>query len=75
MLDSLKECEGVPSPGETKRCVGSVEDMLDFATSVLGRNVDARMTESVNGSKNNINIEVVRKINGGKVKELVGQFL
>ncbi|KAE8698904.1 Polygalacturonase-1 non-catalytic subunit beta [Hibiscus syriacus] len=71
MLNALKECERAPSPGEIKRCVGSAEDMLDFATSVLGRRVDVRTTENVNGSKNYIKIGEVRKINGGKVTKSV----
>ncbi|KAK8529452.1 hypothetical protein V6N13_102368 [Hibiscus sabdariffa] len=71
MLDALKECERAPSPGETKRCVGSVEDMIDFATSVLGRNVEVRTTENVKGSKLNIKIGTVRGINGGKVTKSV----
>ncbi|KAG2322330.1 hypothetical protein Bca52824_015543 [Brassica carinata] len=37
--DAVTECERPPSAGETKRCVGSAEDMIDFATSVLGRSV------------------------------------
>ncbi|KAK4402793.1 Polygalacturonase-1 non-catalytic subunit beta [Sesamum angolense] len=41
ITDALGECERVPSPGETKRAA-SIEDMIDFATSVLGRNVAAR---------------------------------
>ncbi|KAK8627382.1 hypothetical protein V6N13_134994 [Hibiscus sabdariffa] len=71
MLEALKECERAPSPGETKRCVGSAEDMIDFATSVLGRNVEVRTTENVNGSKQNIKIGTVRGINGGKVTKSV----
>ncbi|MBA0706173.1 hypothetical protein Golax_018299 [Gossypium laxum] len=71
MLDALKECERPPSPGETKRCVGSAEDMVDFATSVLGRNVEVRTTQNVNGSKKNIMIGSVGKINGGKVTKSV----
>ncbi|XWS68999.1 hypothetical protein CRYUN_Cryun04dG0141900 [Craigia yunnanensis] len=71
MLDALKECERAPSPGETKRCVGSAEDMIDFATSVLGRNVEVRTTENVNGSKQNIKIGTVRGVNGGKVTKSV----
>ncbi|XP_019423646.1 PREDICTED: polygalacturonase 1 beta-like protein 3 [Lupinus angustifolius] len=71
MKDSLGECERVPSPGETKRCVGSMEDMIDFATSVLGRNVVARTTENVNGSKKNVMVSNVKGINGGKVTQSV----
>ncbi|GMI87781.1 POLYGALACTURONASE 3 [Hibiscus trionum] len=71
MLDALDDCERAPSPGETKRCVGSAEDMLDFASSVLGRNVVVRTTENVNGSKTNITIGAIRKINGGNVTKSV----
>ncbi|EEF37021.1 polygalacturonase 1 beta-like protein 3 [Ricinus communis] len=71
MLDALTECERAPSPGETKRCIGSAEDLIDFATSVLGRNVVARTTANVNGSKKNIKIGSIKGINGGKVTESV----
>ncbi|XP_065873957.1 polygalacturonase 1 beta-like protein 3 [Euphorbia lathyris] len=69
--DALKECERPPSAGENKRCVGSAEDMVDFATSVLGRNVAARTTVNVNGSKKDIMIGSVKGINGGKVTKSV----
>ncbi|GMH01612.1 hypothetical protein Nepgr_003451 [Nepenthes gracilis] len=68
---ALQECERAPSRGETKRCVGSAEDMIDFAVSVLGRSVEARTTENVNGSKTKITIGKITKINGGKVTESV----
>ncbi|PNX97685.1 polygalacturonase non-catalytic protein, partial [Trifolium pratense] len=68
MVDALSECERAPSMGETKRCVGSLEDMIDFATSVLGRSVKVRSTENVNGSSKNV---IVGKINGGKVIQSV----
>ncbi|KAJ4712318.1 putative Polygalacturonase-1 non-catalytic subunit beta [Melia azedarach] len=71
IVNALNECERAPSRGETKRCVGSVEDMIDFATSVLGQNVVARTTESVNGSKQRVMIGSVRGINGGKVTKSV----
>ncbi|XP_027152578.1 polygalacturonase-1 non-catalytic subunit beta-like [Coffea eugenioides] len=69
--DALNECERAPSPGETKRCVGSGEDMIDFATSVLGRNVVVRTTENTRGSGGNILIGSVKGINGGKVTRSV----
>ncbi|RDY05542.1 Polygalacturonase 1 beta-like protein 3 [Mucuna pruriens] len=71
MRESLKECERAPSPGETKRCVGSLEDMIDFATSVLGRNVAVRSAQNVNGSKKNVMVGPVKGINGGKVTQSV----
>ncbi|XP_022961767.1 polygalacturonase 1 beta-like protein 3 [Cucurbita moschata] len=71
MTETLRDCERTPSAGETKRCVGSVEDMIDFATSVLGRNVVVRTTENTKGSKGNIMIGAVKGIEGGKVTESV----
>ncbi|XP_009596009.1 polygalacturonase non-catalytic subunit AroGP3-like [Nicotiana tabacum] len=69
--DALTECERAPSAGETKRCINSAEDMIDFATSVLGRNVVVRTTENTKGSKENIIIGSVKGINGGKVTKSV----
>ncbi|KAK9008635.1 hypothetical protein V6N11_075522 [Hibiscus sabdariffa] len=71
LLNALSECERPASRGETKRCVGSVEDMIDFATSVLGRGVTVRTTENVRGSKQEIMIGEVKGINGGEVTESV----
>ncbi|KAI9170305.1 hypothetical protein LWI28_025780 [Acer negundo] len=69
--ESLSDCERSPSPGESKRCVGAVEDMIDFATSILGRNVVVRTTENVNGSDKNIMVGSIKGINGGKVTKSV----
>ncbi|KAK8686765.1 hypothetical protein V6N13_125783 [Hibiscus sabdariffa] len=71
LVNALAECERPASRGETKRCVGSVEDMIDFATSVLGQNVTVRTTENVKGSKQEIMIGEVKGINGGEVTESV----
>ncbi|KAK4486718.1 hypothetical protein RD792_006778 [Penstemon davidsonii] len=71
LVDSLEECERAPSPGETKRCVASIEDMIDFSTSVLGRNVVVRTTENTKGSSGKIMIGEVKGINGGKVTKSV----
>ncbi|PON93376.1 BURP domain containing protein [Trema orientale] len=71
IIDALAECERAPSPGETKRCVGSAEDMIDFAVSVLGHNVVVRSTENVNGSKGDVMIGKVKGINGGEVTKSV----
>ncbi|ESQ28181.1 hypothetical protein EUTSA_v10018277mg [Eutrema salsugineum] len=69
--DAVKECERPASVGETKRCVGSAEDMIDFATSVLGRSVVLRTTENVAGSKQKVVIGKVNGINGGKLTKAV----
>ncbi|XP_021895885.1 polygalacturonase 1 beta-like protein 3 [Carica papaya] len=71
ITDALRECERGPSPGETKRCVGSGEDLIDFATSMLGRNIMIRTTQNIKGSKQQIMIGSVKGINGGKVTKSV----
>ncbi|XP_038878610.1 polygalacturonase 1 beta-like protein 3 [Benincasa hispida] len=71
ITNALGECERAPSPGETKRCVGSAEDMIDFATTVLGRRVVARTTANVNGSREKVEIGTVKGINGGDLTSSV----
>ncbi|KAL8550487.1 hypothetical protein ACS0TY_009058 [Phlomoides rotata] len=71
LVDSLSECERAPSPGEMKRCVASIEDMIDFSTAVLGRNVTVRTTENVQGYNGNIMIGQVKGIKGGDVTKSV----
>lgn len=71
LVHALSECERNPSPGETKRCVGSIEDMIDFAVSILGHDVTVRTTENVNGSNQSVMIGKVEGINGGKVTKSV----
>ncbi|CAJ1972307.1 unnamed protein product [Sphenostylis stenocarpa] len=43
--NTISECEEPSIRGEEKRCVTSLESMVDFATSKLGNNVDAVSTE------------------------------
>ncbi|XP_060670071.1 polygalacturonase 1 beta-like protein 3 [Ziziphus jujuba] len=71
ITNALTECERSPSRGETKRCVGSLEDMVDFAVTVLGRNVVVRTTANVNGSKRKVMIGKVKGVNGGNVTKSV----
>ncbi|GAB4845651.1 fungal class II heme-containing peroxidase [Ancistrocladus abbreviatus] len=71
MVNALAECERAPSRGETKKCVGSIEDMIDFAVSVLGHDVVVRTTENVNGSDQRVMIGSVRGINRGEVTKSV----
>ncbi|XP_014504024.1 BURP domain protein RD22 [Vigna radiata var. radiata] len=42
--NTISECEGPITRGEEKRCVTSLESMVDFATSKLGNNIDAIST-------------------------------
>ncbi|CAI0549611.1 unnamed protein product [Linum tenue] len=68
---AVAECERAASAGEVKRCVGSAEDMIDFAVAVLGSDVAVRTTENVKGSKGEVMIGSVRGIDGGRVTESV----
>ncbi|KAL5759807.1 hypothetical protein ACOSQ2_018645 [Xanthoceras sorbifolium] len=69
--EALKDCERKPNQGETKRCVGSAEDMIDFATSVLGRDVTLRKTENNKGAMQKILIGSVKAVSGGKATKPV----
>ncbi|KAI3717794.1 hypothetical protein L1987_69626 [Smallanthus sonchifolius] len=71
LTNTLSECERAPSSGETKRCVGSIEDMIDFAVSILGHDVVVRTTENVRGSKKEVMIGEVKGINGRKLTKSV----
>ncbi|KAI7745247.1 hypothetical protein M8C21_017748, partial [Ambrosia artemisiifolia] len=71
LTNTLSECERAPSPGETKRCVGSIEDMIDFAVSVLGHDLVVRSTKNVKGSKKEVMIGEVKGVNGGKLTKSV----
>ncbi|OWM65394.1 polygalacturonase 1 beta-like protein 3 [Punica granatum] len=71
ILNVLEECETAPSRGETKQCVVSAEDMIDFAVSVLGHGIVVRTTANVNGSTQKVMIGPVRGINHGRVTESV----
>ncbi|CAA0826738.1 Probable polygalacturonase non-catalytic subunit JP630 [Striga hermonthica] len=69
--NAVAECEREPSQGETKRCVGSAERMIDFAVSVLGRDAAVRTTEGVGGSGGDVAIGRVEGIDGGRVTRSV----
>ncbi|XP_039163128.1 polygalacturonase 1 beta-like protein 1 [Eucalyptus grandis] len=66
MMRTLSQCEQAPIQGETKRCVSSVEGMIDFATSILGHDIQLHSTESVEGSKHEILIGRVKRLDGSK---------
>ncbi|CAI0441280.1 unnamed protein product [Linum tenue] len=45
MKNTIEECESPAIKGEEKYCATSLESMVDFSTSKLGRNVEAISTE------------------------------
>ncbi|XP_047316821.1 polygalacturonase non-catalytic subunit AroGP2-like [Impatiens glandulifera] len=71
LVNTLTVCERDPSPGETKRCVGSIEDMIDFSISVLGPNVVAQTTENTNGSGQSVMIGNVVGLTDGNITKSV----
>ncbi|KDP34221.1 hypothetical protein JCGZ_07792 [Jatropha curcas] len=48
MKTTIRECEEPGIKGEKKYCATSLESMIDFSTSVLGKNVQAISTEVEN---------------------------
>ncbi|PKU76880.1 BURP domain-containing protein 12-like [Dendrobium catenatum] len=71
VASTVADCERLPSRGETKRCATSAEDMIDFAVSTLGSNVEVRSSTNTKGSKGNILIGEVKGVNGGNITESV----
>ncbi|PNT33511.1 hypothetical protein POPTR_006G243600v4 [Populus trichocarpa] len=51
MENTIKECESPGIKGEEKYCATSLESMIDFSTSKLGKNVQAISTEVDNQTK------------------------
>lgn len=51
MKKTIKECEETGLRGEDKLCATSLESMVDFSTSKLGKSVDAISTKAENGEK------------------------
>ncbi|KAB5513985.1 hypothetical protein DKX38_027891 [Salix brachista] len=45
MEETIRECENPGVEGEEKDCATSLESMIDFSTSKLGKNVQAISTE------------------------------
>ncbi|KAF2304494.1 hypothetical protein GH714_032663 [Hevea brasiliensis] len=46
--NTIRECEEPGIKGEVKYCATSLESMIDFSTSVLGKNVQVVSTEAEN---------------------------
>lgn len=45
MKNTIKECEQPQIQGEDKYCVTSLESMIDFSTSKIGKNAQVISTE------------------------------
>ncbi|NP_001310332.1 BURP domain-containing protein 14-like precursor [Zea mays] len=71
VASTVAECARPPSPGETKRCTTSAEDMLDFAVEMLGSNIAVRSTESTAGSGRDVRLGKITGIAGGSVTRSV----
>lgn len=71
MKDTLRDCERAPAIGETRKCVRSMDEMVNFASSVLGPKVVLRKTLNVKGSGKYVMMGRVSRIHGGNVTESV----
>ncbi|KAL5058254.1 hypothetical protein RYX36_029858 [Vicia faba] len=67
MRMAMNDCESPASEGEVKKCVVTVEDMVEFVKSVLGENISVKTTANVNGSGKNILLDRVELITSGSV--------
>lgn len=65
MEDTVKECEAKGIQGEQKHCATSLESMVEYATSTLGKNTKAISTQ-VNEEKHKVRYTIsgVRKVGG-----------
>ncbi|XP_062194838.1 BURP domain-containing protein 12-like [Phragmites australis] len=71
VASTVAECQRAPSPGETKRCATSAEDIVDFAVEMLGNDIVVRSTASIAGSGRDIKLGSVTGVDGGKVTQSV----
>ena len=67
MKETIKECENPGIEGEEKECATSLESMIDFSTSKLGKNVQAISTEVESTQMQKYTIKTgVKKMAGDK---------
>lgn len=67
MEKTINECESPAIEGEEKYCATSLESMVDFSTSKLGKNIQAISTEvDKQTGRQKYTIAGVKKIAGGK---------
>ncbi|KAL5072687.1 hypothetical protein RYX36_011671 [Vicia faba] len=59
----MDECTSPASTGESKKCVVTVDHMINFVTSVLGTNARVSKTENNNWSSSSVVFGVVERIN------------
>ncbi|KAL8138675.1 hypothetical protein V2J09_004676 [Rumex salicifolius] len=64
---TVKECEETPVKGEDKRCVASLEGMMDYATSKLGKRVSVVSTDSGDNKEEKYKVVKVKML--GREKE------
>ncbi|KAG8375551.1 hypothetical protein BUALT_Bualt10G0111800 [Buddleja alternifolia] len=62
MKKTIKECKDKSIKGEEKYCATSLESLIDFTTSKLGKNVEAISTDAENGTFKMYNIVGVKKM-------------
>lgn len=66
MESTVKECEEKPIKGEEKRCVASLEGMVDFATSKLGTRVSAVSTNAGDNKEEKYKVVKATRLGHGK---------
>ncbi|EPS58650.1 hypothetical protein M569_16161, partial [Genlisea aurea] len=61
MRKTLRNCEDKPARGEAKFCATSLESMLDFSVSRLGKKVVAVATNAAGGKRTEYRVDGVRR--------------
>ncbi|KAL1324142.1 hypothetical protein HN51_034315 [Arachis hypogaea] len=57
MEDTLRECESKPIKGEVKFCATSLDSMLDFAQSILGKDSGFRVLSTSHKTKSSVSFQ------------------
>ncbi|XLR55948.1 hypothetical protein S83_006620 [Arachis hypogaea] len=57
MEDTLRECESKPIKGEVKFCATSLDSMLDFAQSILGKDSGFRVLSTSHKTKSSVTFQ------------------
>ncbi|KAL9230315.1 hypothetical protein vseg_005684 [Gypsophila vaccaria] len=56
--DTIRGCESKGIPGEQKYCATCLEDMIDYAKSILGKSIKAISTKTDDGYNKNLNYKM-----------------
>jgi ribosomal protein L35AE/L33A len=71
MKDSLRNYERGPARGETRKCMSSMDEMLNFTSPMLGLKVVLHKILNVKRSDKYVMMGRVSRLHGGNVTESI----